>query len=68
MLRKILVCLGASFVLTVVAIMYSAGIPTTRGDTRETFESVARELRKGERAESRRAAAQPEILDVLEEP
>lgn len=55
MLRKMLVCLGASFVLTVVAILYSAGIPTPRRDAGEVFESVARELREGE---SRRAVDQ----------
>jgi hypothetical protein len=44
MLRKLLVCVGAAFVLTVAAALYSAGIPTDRRNADEAFESVAKEL------------------------
>lgn len=44
MLRKLLVCVGSAFVLTVVAALYSAGIPTDRRNADEAFESVAREI------------------------
>lgn len=55
MLRKLLVCLGMTVVLIVLAILYSARIPREQHDADEVFASVANELRAMQEGETIRA-------------
>jgi hypothetical protein len=58
MLRKMLACLGASFVLTVIYILYAERIPANRSDANEVFENVARELTATQEGASRRTVVE----------
>jgi hypothetical protein len=58
MLRKMFVCLGASFLLTVIYILYAERIPANRSDANEMFEGVARELTAMQEGESGKAVAE----------